>query len=140
MRDSITAGALLVQDGINVPRFLLLPTEPNSNGWTAVNGARRAFEKTIHERGWTLFFMAGEIKATVFGFDRQNALRAALKRLIAVVKSQHCNSIEITGVVDKSFLRMPYLSVSAHARHLQKGRLFSGGDPGLGSLAHLNGG
>jgi len=140
MRDLITAGDLLVQDGINVPRSLLLPTEPNSNGWTAVNGARPAFEKTIHEQGWTLFFMAGEIKATVFGFDRQNALRAALKRLIAVVKSQHCNSIEITGVVDKSFLRMPYLSVSAHARHLQKGRLFSGCNPALASLAHINGG
>ena len=79
--------------------------------------------------------MAGEIKATVFGFDRQNALRAALKRLITDVKSQHCNSIEITRVVDKSFLRVPYVSVFAHARHLQKGMLFSGNaadsDPAL---------
>jgi hypothetical protein len=140
MRDLITAGDLLVQEGINVPRSLLLPTEPNSNGWAAVNGTRSAFEKTIHEEGWTLFFMAGEIKATVFGFDRQNALRAALKRLIAVVKSQHCNSIEITGVTDKSFLKVPYVSVSAHARHLQKGRLFSDSNPALPSLAHLNGG
>ena len=70
--------------------------------------------------------MAGEIKTTVFGFDRQKALRAALKRLIAEVKSQHCNSIEITRVVDKSFLSVPYVSVSAHPRHLQKGMLFSG--------------
>ena len=49
--------------------------------------------------------MAGEIKATVFGFDRQKALRAALKRLIADVKSQHCNGIEITQVMDRSFLQ-----------------------------------
>ena len=68
--------------------------------------------------------MAGEIKATVFGFDRQKALRAALKRLIADVKSQHCNSIEITRVTGKSFLRVPYVSVSAHPRHLQKGMSF----------------
>jgi hypothetical protein len=27
--------------------------------------------------------MAGEIKSTAFGFDRQNALRAALKQIIA---------------------------------------------------------
>ena len=126
MRDLITAGDLLVQEGINVPRSLLLPTEINSNGWAAVNGSRSAFEKTIQEEGWTFFFMAGEMKATVFGFDRQKTLRTALKRLIADVKSQHCNSIEITGVVSKSFLRMPYVSVSAHARHLQKGSLFSG--------------
>lgn len=126
MRDLITAGDLLVQEGINVPRSLLLPTEINSNGWAAVTGSRSAFEKTIQEEGWTFFFMAGEIKATVFGFDRQKALRTALKRLIADVRSQHCNCIEITGVVNKTFLRMPYVSVSAHARHLQKGPLFSG--------------
>jgi len=87
-----------------------------------------------------LFFMAGEIKTTVFGFDRQHALRAALERLIAVVKSQHCNSIEITRVTDKSFLKVPYVTVSAHARHLQKGQLFSGSNPALPSLGHLNGG
>ena len=123
-----------------MPKSLMLQSESNSNGWAAVKDARSTFEKTIQEAGWTFFFMAGEIKATVFGFDRQKALRAALKRLITDVKSLHCNSIEITGVVDKSFLRMPYVSVSAHARHLQKGRLFSGSNPALPSLGHLNGG
>ena len=140
MRDLITAGDLLVQEGIDVPRSLRLPAEPDSNGWATVNGTRSAFEKTIHEEGWTLFFMAGEIKTAVFGFDRQRVLRAALKRLIAVVKSQHCNGIEITRVTDKSFLKVPYVSVSAHARHLQKGQLFSGSNPALPSLGHLNGG
>ena len=140
MRELIRAGDLLVREGINVPGSLGLPTEPDSTGWATVNGTRSAFEKTIHEEGWTLFFMAGEIKTTVFGFDRQHALRSALERLTAVVKSQHCNSIEITRVTDKSFLKVPYVSVSAHARHLQKGQLFSGSTPALPSLGHLNGG
>jgi hypothetical protein len=64
----------------------------------ALNGAHSTFEEEMREAGWTFFFMAGEIKATVFGFDRRKTLRAALKRLIAGVKSQHCNSIEITRV------------------------------------------
>jgi hypothetical protein len=140
MRDLITAGDLLVQEGINVPRSLRLPTEPHSTGWATVNGTPAAFEKTIHEEGWTLFFMAGEIKTTVFGFNRQHVLRAALDRLITIVKSQHCNSIEITRVTDKSFLKVPYVSVTAHARHLQKGQVFSGSNPALPSLGHLNGG
>jgi hypothetical protein len=97
----------------------------DSNGWAALNGARSAFEKEIRETGWTFFFMAGEIDATVFGFDRQKTLRAALKRLIANVKSQHCNGIEITRVTAKSFLSVPYVSVSAHPRHLQKGLVFA---------------
>ena len=93
MTDTITAGSILVEEGTHLPKSLLLQSECISNGWTAVKDARSTFEKAIQEAGWTFFFMAGEIKATVFGFDRQKALRAALKRLIADVKSQHCNSI-----------------------------------------------
>ena len=126
MTDPITAGNLLVQEGTNLPKSLLLQSESNSNGWAAVKDARSTFEKAVQEAGWTFFFMAGEIKANVFGFDRQKARRAALNRLIADAKSQHCNSIEITRVVDKSFLRVPYVSISAHPRHLQKGMCFSG--------------
>jgi len=126
MTDPITAGNILVQEGTSLPKSLLLQSESNSNGWVAVKDARSTFEKAIQEAGWTFFFMAGEIKANVFGFDRQKARRAALNRLIADAKSQHCNSIEITRVVDKSFLRVPYVSISAHPRHLQKGMCFSG--------------
>jgi hypothetical protein len=126
MMDAITAGSILVEEGTRLPKSLREPGESNSNGWAAVKGARCTFEKTIQEAGWTFFFMAGEIKATVFGFDRQEALRAAFKRLIVDVKSQHCNGIEITQIIDGSFCRLPYVSVSAHARHLQNGMRFSG--------------
>jgi hypothetical protein len=140
MTDLITAGNILVREATNLPRSLLVESDSDSNGWAAVKDNPSTFEKTVEEAGWTFFFMAGEIKTAVFGFDKQKALRTALKRLIRDVKSQRCNSIEITRVVDKSFLGIPYVSVFAHARHLQKGRLFSGSNPGLPSLAHLNGG
>lgn len=126
MPDAITAGDLLVQEGTNLPGSRALLAEADPNGWATVKDNRSTFEKAVHEAGWTFFFMAGEIKATVFGFDRQKTLRAALKRLLTDVKSQHCNSIEITQVMGKSFLRVPYVSVLAHPRHLQKGTCFSG--------------
>jgi hypothetical protein len=126
MQDLITAGDLLVQEGTSWPRSLALQAEADSNGWAAVKDNRSTFEKAVQEAGWTFFFMAGEIKATVFGFDRQKALCTALKHLITDVKSQHCNSIEITRVVGKSCLGLPYVSVFAHARHLQRGAVFSG--------------
>ncbi|MBI2688459.1 MAG: hypothetical protein HYX27_19315 [Acidobacteria bacterium] len=135
MTDIITAGSILVAGGKYPPKSFLLQSESDSNGWAAIKDARATFEKTVQEAGWTFFFMAGEIKTTVFGLDKQKALRAALKRLIADVKSQHCNSIEITRVMSKSFLKVPYVSVSAHPRHLQKGMCFSaneaGSDPAL---------
>ena len=126
MTNTITAGSILVETGSYLPDASLFHSESDSNGWAAVKDLRATFEKTIREAGWTFFFMAGEVKATVFGFDKQKSLRTALKRLIADVKSQHCNSIEITRVVAKSFLSVPYVSVFAHARHLHKGKRFSG--------------
>jgi hypothetical protein len=126
MTDTITAGSILVEEGIRLPKSLRDPSESDSNGWAVVQGARSTFEKGIQEAGWTFFFMAGEINVTGFGFDRQKALRAALKRLIVNVKSQHCNGIEITQIIRRSFCRVPYVSVSAHARHVQKGMRFSG--------------
>jgi hypothetical protein len=127
MLDPITAGSILFAGGTHMPKALLLQSESHSNGWTAIKDARTTFEKTIQDAGWTFFLMAGEIKATAFGFDKQKALRAALKRLITDVRSQQCNGIEITQVIGKTFLSVPYVSVVAHARHLQKGMLFSAG-------------
>jgi hypothetical protein len=124
MTDAITAGSILIQEGTQLPNSRPLQRESPSSGWAAVKDSRSAFEKEVREAGWTFFFMAGEIKATVFGFDRQKTLRAALKRLIKNVKSQNCNSIEITQVTGKSFLKLPYVRVSAHPRHLQKGLIF----------------
>jgi len=125
MTDATAAGDILIEGGTRIPSNVPPQGKPDTNGWTTLNGARADFEKEIKEAGWTFFFMAGEIKATVFGFDKQKTQRAALKRLIANVASQHCNSIEITRVVSKSFLRLPYVTVSAHSRHLQAGNVFS---------------
>ena len=133
MTAAIAAGDILVEGGAHLPNSLTVPGESSLPGWSAVKSDRPTFEKAIRDAGWTLFFMAGDIKATVFGFDRQQTLRSALKKLVAVVKSQGCNSIEITQVREKSFLKVPYVSVWAHMRHLQKGQgmVFSGQRPKL---------
>jgi hypothetical protein len=126
MTGAIAAGDILVEGGTYLPDAISLQNASYPGGWDAVTNGRPAFEKQIQAEGWTLFFMAGEIKATVFGFDREKSLQAALQQLTTMVRSQRCNSIEITGVTDKSFLKVPYVSVSAHARHLQQGQVFSG--------------
>jgi hypothetical protein len=126
MKDTIAAGSILVAGGVHLPGSIVLQNETDSNGWAAIEDSRPTFERTVQEAGWTFFFMAGEIKAVAFGFDKRKAIHSALKRLIAEVRSQHCNSIEITQVTGKTFLKVPYVSVFAHPRHLQKGLVFSG--------------
>ena len=127
MTDAIEAGTVLIEDGALMPESLRLESEPGSSGWTSFkNLDRYELARKINKAGWVFFYMAGEIKATVFGFDRRKMARTALKRIITKVESQKCNSLEITQVTSRSFLKVPYVSVSAHSRHIQEGLVFSG--------------
>jgi hypothetical protein len=124
-RDAIQPGIILIAEGTPMPESMRL--EGASDGWKSVEiGNRSEFERKINRAGWIFFLMAGEIKATVFGFDRRRALRAAMERILASVKFQRCNSLQITEVTAKSFLRLPYVSVSARLRHIQQRPLFDG--------------
>jgi hypothetical protein len=84
------------------------------------NLAPRELEEELSTAGWTFFYMANAIRATA------RTIPAALKRLMTKVRRQGCNCFEIDEVATHSFLGMPYVSVSAHPRHIQKGMAFSG--------------
>ncbi len=126
MSNGIAIGSIWMEDGIRMPDLLPVQHEFHASGWTAMNGTCSSFEKEIEAAGWTLFYMAGEIKVTVFGPEADQNLASALKKLIKDVKAQHFNGVEITGVARKSFLKVPYIRVTAHARHLQMGATYSG--------------
>lgn len=126
MKDTIAAGSVFIDEDAQLPNSVLLQRNPHSSGWAEITNVRSTFGKELPNAGWTFFFMAGEIKTTVFGFDREKALGTALSRLIANVKVQGCNCIEITQVTGNSFLMIPFVSVTAHPRHLQKGQTFAG--------------
>ena len=126
MTDSIKEGTILIEAGTRMPATLQLELEPGSGGWATVENLNRYdLEKKLKDAGWNFFYMAGRIQATAFGFDRQKTLRVALQRVITNVKSQRCNSLEVTKVTAKSFLTVPYVTVSAHSRHIQEGRVFA---------------
>ena len=124
--DVIKTGIILIENGTLLPRSLALTSEPYSNDWKIVSNVRSDFEKDISQAGWTFFFLAGEIHATVFGFNAQTAVHTAVERLIGNAKSQHCNCLEIGNVTMKSFLGLPFASVTAHSRQIQAGPVFAG--------------
>jgi hypothetical protein len=120
MAETINTGTILIKDGTFLPDALQFETEPCATGWRLVkNLDAYGLDRKIHEAGWTFFWLAGELGATVFGFDRQKAVRRAVKRILANLKSGEFNSLEITRVASKRFLGLPYASVSAHSRHIQ---------------------
>jgi hypothetical protein len=127
-RTVINAGSILIEKGTSLPQFFRAETDSYPNAWIAIGSSL-----TFHEReselaatGWTFLYMASTVTVTAFGFDQPKMVYRALKRLIAGARLQKCNCLQIDEVAMHSFLGMPYVSVSAHSRNIQKGLVFSG--------------
>jgi hypothetical protein len=124
--DAIKTGTILIEKDALMPESVRLERTPYSSGWTAVSNLDlNGLDTAISKAGWTFFFMAGEIKITALGFDRETAVRRAVDQVITNAASHKCNCVEITGVSLRSFLGMPYANVSAHSRHIQQSSAFT---------------
>ena len=101
-----------------MPQIPGLETEPCFGDWSLVNVLDGfALDRLVHAAGWNFFFMATEVKATFLGSIGAKKIHGALERIIAKVKQQHFNALEVTAIVARHFLGVPYVTVSAHSRH-----------------------
>lgn len=120
MADQINVGTVFIEEGTPLPDSLKVESEPYSNGWRSVKNLNGyGLDRKIRDAGWTFFDLA-QIRASAFGFDREKAARRALNRVLVNVKADSFNSLEISQVAAKRFLGLPYVTVSANARHLQE--------------------
>src|SRR5882672_11001198 len=122
MPDTIKSRTILIKDGTLLPADLLVESEMYAPNWKAVKSFDGfGLDLKINEANWNFFYLAGEIRATVLGRDRPGTLRRAVKCVLAKQEGQKFNSLEITKVVSKRFLGIPFMSVTAHSRHIQQG-------------------
>jgi hypothetical protein len=125
----IKPGSLFIERNVPRPECFHVADDSHPNAWIVVhyNLTPHELEKELSRFGWTFFYMANVIRRSAFGFDREKSAYAALKRVITSVREEGCNCLQIEAVETHSFLGIPYISVSAHPRHIQKGAVFSGG-------------
>jgi len=122
MPDTNGARTILIREATPLLANLSIESEAFLPGWRVVkNLDRSTLTRNIEGANWNFFYLAGEIRATVLGRDRSGTLRRAVKRVLAKQEGQRFNSLEITKVVSKRFLGIPFISVTAHFRHIQQG-------------------
>jgi hypothetical protein len=115
MAQEVRVGTMLISEW---PQPFGLESKPYSGPWSMVQAFdSSALDRKIRAAGWNLFFIASEVKALSFGASR---IQRALNRILAKVRSEGFNGLEVTGIVAKHFLGVPYTVVSAHSRHLQE--------------------
>jgi hypothetical protein len=121
MPQPVKVGTIVVKEWLGIPRLSGLETEPWFGEWSVVKVSdASALDRAIHAAGWNFFFMALEVKTMFLGVLAPEKIQRALKRILAKVKPQHFNSLEVTGIGARRFLGVPYVTVSAHSRHMQQ--------------------
>jgi hypothetical protein len=113
---------IFIRENTRLPAGVTFESETFLPGWRSVkNLGGRELARKIENAMWNYFYLAGPIKATVFGRESLATLRKAVQRVLAKKQSQNYNSLEISKTISKRFLGVPYLTVSAHSRHIQEG-------------------
>jgi len=122
MSTAIQVGTILMRQWPGMAQLSQLEAEPCSGNWSMMNTMDGvSFDRKIHAAGWNFFFMAAEVKVIFLGVPGTTKIQNALQRILAKVKPQHFNGLEVTGIVASHFLGVPYVTVSAHSRHMQQG-------------------
>jgi len=121
MPNQIQAGTMMVQQSA-ILQSLEVDSEPYCRNWRS-SGVTESLglDRKVRAAGGSLFFMASEIRAVVPAWGGQNTLRRGVKRLLAQTRLQHFNCLEVSHILKKHFLGIPYVSIAAHSRHIQEG-------------------
>jgi hypothetical protein len=122
LQEVIKAGTILIKDGTIFPEALRLESTLYSAGWRTVTGLDGyAVDRKTRQAGWNLFSLAGENRASVLGGEGQNTVRRAIRKILAGIRPEKFNALEITRIVFKHFLGFPYTTVSYQQRNMQEG-------------------
>jgi len=122
MPEKIASPTIFVKENTLLPAGLALQSEAFLPGWRSVTSLDgRQLGRKIELAKWNYFYLANPIKTMVLGREGLPSLRRAVKRVLAKQQNQSFNSLEITKIISKRILGVPYLSISAHFRHIQEG-------------------
>jgi hypothetical protein len=121
MPSPVQVGTILMKEWPGMNQLLGIESEPCSGEWNMVKALDSfTLDRKIHAAGWNFFFMASEVKVMFLGSPGAAGILNALKRILEKVKQQQFNGLEVTQIVARSFLGVPYVTVSAHSRHMQQ--------------------
>lgn len=121
MLNEIQTGTVMIQQSGSL-QSLGIESEFYSESWSSLGVVESSgLDHKVRAAGWKLFFMAGELRTVVPAWGGQRTLRGGVKRLLAQSQLQHFNCLEVTQIIRKRFLGVPYLSIAAHSRHIQRG-------------------
>jgi hypothetical protein len=126
MAQEVHVGTILISEW---PQVFGLEDEPYSGRWSVVKDLDGfGLDSKIRAAGWHFFFLASEMKAMFVGTPGTKKINRAVNRILSEVNNKHFNGLEVTRIATKRFLGLPYVTVSAHPRHVQQNCYLDGAE------------
>ena len=124
MSSPLKVGAVLLQDDTFIPEPVWIVKETFCPGWQVItNITAEVLDRQIRVENWNFMFMAGALNGTSWGSWSDVAIRCAAIRVLGKAKLAKFNGLEVTGIHKRKFLRLHYVTVFGHSRHIQKSRV-----------------
>jgi hypothetical protein len=112
---------IYIREKTALPTNSRVKSETFVPGWRVVTNLDRSkLAASIEGATWYFFYLAGEMNVTVFGGNRPETIRRAVRLILLKQTKQEFNSLEVTEVTTKRVLGLPFLKVTAHSRHIQE--------------------
>ncbi|MGA9475108.1 MAG: hypothetical protein WBV36_21755 [Terriglobales bacterium] len=122
MTPLVQVGTVLIgEESPRMAEVLALQSEPYFGNWSVLKVLDSfTLDRKVHAARWNFLFMADEVKSSFVGAIGESKIKEALRQIARKVKHQNFNCLEVTSIVAKRFLGVPYATVSAHSRHIQQ--------------------
>jgi hypothetical protein len=122
MPEMAKGGIIFIRCGTSLPSSLSVTSNAFLPNWRIVTSHdRSALPRSIEGCTWYFFYLAGNIQATVLGGNTLRVLRKAVKRILTTRGDNKLNALEITAIVPRRFVGIPFTTFTAHSRHIQEG-------------------
>jgi len=120
MPQNVKVDTILMKEWPGAPKLPGLKTEPCFGEWSLVKMMDTfAMDRKIHAAEEFLFHGYGS-QDDVSWVPWEEKVQSALKRMLGRGKLQNFNGPKVTDITARRFLDVPYVTVSAHSRHMQQ--------------------
>jgi hypothetical protein len=117
---TIKRGSLLLAEGTILPPSIMLESNACTSGWRLLKNVHsQEMKELMAQAGWNFFYIATERKTTVWGWNRNGALRKALRQITARANVTEYNCLEIKEVDARRFLGLSFVRLTARSRQIQ---------------------
>lgn len=119
-RRIVQKGSVMILRGTQTPSTMPIAVSSYWKDWKLMGDSdTHRLDEKLRGAGWSYFYLAGTVRGWSVG-NGQPSVRRAMQSVLEKVKPSEFNCVEIGDIKDRRFLGIPFTTVQAFTRHIQR--------------------